>query len=111
MSGQPTIAELEQLLAGELDETRAKEIEREAKKDPTLEAWLTERKAEIAAFRSDPRRRSFSSLIVEAEQPSFLQRLFAPQLRPVWGLASASLVAASVAFVALAPNSTIDRGG
>jgi hypothetical protein len=117
MREHPSISELEQLLAGDLDPTRAAEIEHAAEADPALKSWLAERRAEIASFRADPRRKSFSELRseAEAEPRSLFDRIFSPPLRPIWATAGVGLVAASIAFALFAPKPEDDgihvRGG
>jgi hypothetical protein len=61
-----TAAELERYLSGGLDPDQRAAIERAAEEDVELGSWLRERQAERDAFRLDPRRRQFASLIEEA---------------------------------------------
>ncbi len=96
----PSPLELERYLAGDLDATRADAVERAATEDPSLAAWLEDRRAERSAFGVNERRRSFAQLLEETDgreapdTPSWFRRLWSdgPSLR--WAAVVATVVIA-----------------
>lgn len=63
-----TSNQIEAYLSGEASPEEIEAIERAERQDQVLSDYLTERRAERDAFLMDPRRRSFASLVEEAER-------------------------------------------
>ena len=102
----PSRATLEAYLVGDLAPAEIDAVERAMAADPSLEAWVSRRRTEQAAFAYEPRRRPFAALVAEAEGPASMRAKQGPGLRWLW----ATAVAASAASVVALTPALDDRG-
>ena len=91
---RPGASTLEAYLVGELSPQATADVERAIEHDSSLAAWIDERKAEMAAFPFEPRRRSFADLVAQADASP------GPRTASGWGLAAWGLRGAAACFVA-----------